>query len=226
MEIVPGLPAVINDTELSKLSTAVAIDLFGADALFSAERTAGCDDFAYYAEKAPSLYAWVGAKLSLIHIFGQRIVDAIKWYEDYIISIGVDIKGTNPAPDNIKGGLSTIEEKALGAVEKGGTRPIQDLITYNGTVAHRGLTLLDASPGGVENTTSLTSIGCQIIIFSTGKGNPIGNPITPTIKVTGNARTVDNYGDNIDVDISAVMTEGMDLGKAGELLYELSLIHI
>ena len=62
MEIVPGLPAVINDTELSKLSTAVAIDLFGADALFSAERTAGCDDFAYYAEKAPSLYAWVGAK--------------------------------------------------------------------------------------------------------------------------------------------------------------------
>lgn len=105
-------------------------------------------------------------------------------------------------------------------MEKGGTRPIQDLITYNGTVAHRGLTLLDASPGGVENTTSLTSIGCQIIIFSTGKGNPIGNPITPTIKVTGNARTVDNYGDNIDVDISAVMTEGMDLGKAGELLYE------
>ena len=62
VEIVPGLPAVINDTELSKLSTAVAIDLFGADALFSAERTAGCDDFAYYAEKAPSLYAWVGAK--------------------------------------------------------------------------------------------------------------------------------------------------------------------
>ena len=168
---------------------------------------------------------WMGAEESLrtravTPELGQRIVDAIKWYEDYIISIGVDIKGTNPAPDNIKGGLSTIEEKALGAVEKGGTRPIQDLITYNGKFSHRGLTLLDASPGGVENTTSLTSIGCQLIIFSTGKGNPIGNPITPTIKVTGNARTMDSYGDNIDVDISAVMTEGMELSEAGDLLYE------
>ena len=71
-----------------------------------------------------------------------------------------------------------------------------------------------------DSTTSLTSIGCQLIIFSTGKGNPIGNPITPTIKVTGNARTMDSYGDNIDVDISAVMTEGMELSEAGDLLYE------
>ncbi len=126
----------------------------------------------------PETTEWMGAEEALraravTPELGQRIVDAIKWYEDYIISIGVDIKGTNPAPDNIKGGLSTIEEKALGAVEKGGTRPIQDLITYNGTVAHRGLTLLDASPGGVENTTSLTSIGCQIIIFPQGKAIPL-----------------------------------------------------
>ncbi len=168
---------------------------------------------------------WMGAEDSLRQRavtpeLGQQIVDAIKWYEDYIISIGVDIKGTNPAPDNIKGGLSTIEEKALGAVEKGGTRQIQDLITYNGKVIKRGLTLLDASPGGVENTTSLSSIGCQVIIFSTGKGNPIGTPITPTIKVTGNARTMDSYGDNIDVDISNVMTMGVSLEDAADELFE------
>ncbi len=168
---------------------------------------------------------WMGAEDSLraravTPELGQRIVDAIKWYEDYIISIGVDIKGTNPAPDNIKGGLSTIEEKALGAVEKGGTRPIQDLITYNGKVTHKGLTLMDASPGGVENTTSLTSIGCQVIIFSTGKGNPIGSPVTPTIKVTGNARTLETYGDNIDVDISGVMTLGTSLDEAAAVLYD------
>ena len=167
---------------------------------------------------------WMGAEESLRQRavtpeLGQRIVDAIKWYEDYIISIGVDIKGTNPAPDNIKGGLSTIEEKALGAVEKGGTRPIQDLITYNGKVTKSGLTLLDASPGGVENTTSLSSIGCQAIIFSTGKGNPIGTPISPTIKVTGNARTINSYGDNIDVDISNVMTIGTSLEEAADLLF-------
>ena len=107
----------------------------------------------------------------------------------------------------------------MGAVEKGGTRPIQDLITYNGKVTKSGLTLLDASPGGVENTTSLSSIGCQAIIFSTGKGNPIGTPISPTIKVTGNARTINSYGDNIDVDISNVMTIGTSLEEAADLLF-------
>lgn len=168
---------------------------------------------------------WMGAEDALRERavtpeLGQRIVDAIKWYEDYIISIGVDIKGTNPAPDNIKGGLSTIEEKALGAVEKGGTRPIQDLITYNGTVTKKGLTLLDASPGGVENTTSLASIGCQLIIFSTGKGNPIGNPVAPTMKVSGNARTMVSYGDNIDFDMSDVMTKGTSLESAADRLFD------
>lgn len=149
---------------------------------------------------------------------GQRIVDAIRWYEDYIISTGADINGTNPAPDNIRGGLSTIEEKALGAVEKGGSRPIQDLLTYGQRPDKQGLTLIDASPGGVENTTTLAAAGCQLIIFSTGKGNPIGNPVVPTIKVTGNERTIANYGDNIDVDVSGVITEDISLEDAAEQL--------
>lgn len=149
---------------------------------------------------------------------GQKIVDAIRWYEEYIISTGVDINGTNPAPDNIKGGLSTIEEKALGAVEKGGSRPIQDLITYGEKPERKGLTLVDASPGGVENTTTLAAAGCQLILFSTGKGNPIGNPVVPTVKVTGNIRTIDNYGDNIDVDLTGVITEDLSLEDAAGFL--------
>lgn len=168
---------------------------------------------------------WMGAEEQLrsravTPELGQRIVDAIKWYEDYIISIGVDIRGTNPAPDNIKGGLSTIEEKALGAVEKGGSKPIQDLITYGERPEKQGLTLVDASPGGVENTTTLAAAGCQLIIFSTGKGNPIGNPIVPTIKVTGNSRTILNYGDNIDVDLTRAVTEDIPLNEVADELYE------
>lgn len=168
---------------------------------------------------------WMGAEEQLraravTPQLGQRIVDAIKWYEDYIISIGVDINGTNPAPDNIKGGLSTIEEKALGAVEKGGSRPIQDLITYGQKPTKPGLTLMDASPGGVENTTTLAAAGCQLIIFSTGKGNPIGNPVVPTVKVTGNSRTVVNYADNIDVDLTRAVTEDVSLEAVAADLYE------
>ncbi|MGM9521585.1 MAG: UxaA family hydrolase [Oscillospiraceae bacterium] len=168
---------------------------------------------------------WMGAEEQLraravTPELGQRIVDAIKWYEDYIISIGVDINGTNPAPDNIKGGLSTIEEKALGAVEKGGSRPIQDLITYGQRPTKQGLTLVDASPGGVENTTTLAAAGCQLIIFSTGKGNPIGNPVVPTIKVTGNDRTIVNYADNIDVDLTRAVTEDIALEDVAAGLFE------
>lgn len=171
---------------------------------------------------------WMGAEEQLraravTPELGQRIVDAIKWYEDYIISIGVDINGTNPAPDNIKGGLSTIEEKALGAVEKGGSRPIQDLITYGQRPTKQGLTLVDASPGGVENTTTLAAAGCQLIIFSTGKGNPIGNPVVPTIKVTGNDRTIVNYADNIDVDLTRAVTEDISLDQIADELYETML---
>ena len=84
---------------------------------------------------------------------------------------------------------------------------------------------MDAPTGGVENTTALAAAGCQLIIFSTGKGNPLGNPIAPTIKVTGNIRTVKASGENIDVDLSAVMTEDMAIEDAGELLLERTVDH-
>ena len=173
---------------------------------------------------------WMGAE----EMLGKRCVDpetaerirkAIQWYEDYIKSIGVDLNGFNPAPDNIKGGLSTIEEKALGSIKKGGSRAIQEMVTCSERPRKKGLVLMDAPTGGVENTTALAAAGCQLIIFSTGKGNPLGNPIAPTIKVTGNIRTVKASGENIDVDLSAVMTEDMAIEDAGELLLERTVDH-
>ncbi len=173
---------------------------------------------------------WMGAERNLCSRaatpeVGEKIVKAIQWYEDYIKSIGVDLNGFNPAPDNIKGGLSTIEEKALGSIKKGGTRPIQDMLTCAQKPQAKGMYLMDAPTGGVENTTALAGAGCQLIIFSTGKGNPLGNPIVPTIKVTGNDRTIKKSGENIDVDLSAVIVEDMSLEKAGEILYERMIDH-
>ena len=173
---------------------------------------------------------WMGAERNLCGRaatpkVGEKIVKAIQWYEDYIKSIGVDLNGFNPAPDNIKGGLSTIEEKALGSIKKGGTRPIQDMLTCAQKPQAKGMYLMDAPTGGVENTTALAGAGCQLIIFSTGKGNPLGNPIVPTIKVTGNDRTIKKSGENIDVDLSAVIVEDMSLEKAGEILYERMIDH-
>lgn len=165
---------------------------------------------------------WMGAENNLLRRtspeVGEKIVKAVRWYEDYIQSIGVDLNGFNPAPDNIKGGLSTIEEKALGSIKKGGSKPIEEVLDYAQRPKEQGLYLMDAPTGGVENTTGLAAAGCQLILFSTGKGNPMGNPVAPTVKVTGNARTAERASYNIDVDLSAVLTEDLPLSKAGEFL--------
>ena len=167
---------------------------------------------------------WMGAEEYLVkravsREVGEKIVKAVQWYEDYIQSIGVDLNGFNPAPDNIKGGLSTIEEKALGSVKKGGSKAIEEVLSYSQRPEGNGLYLMDAPTGGGENTTGLSAAGCQLILFSTGKGNPMGNPVAPTVKVTGNARTAAAAAYNIDVDLSAVLTEERTADWAGEKLY-------
>ncbi len=174
---------------------------------------------------------WMGAEQFLSERaatpeLAGEIVGAVKWYEDYMKQVGVDIAGTNPAPDNIKGGLSTIEEKSIGAIKKGGSTTIQGMIK-NGQAANlKGLVLMDAPPPGVENITALGAGGCQAIIFSTGKGNAIGNPFVPTIKTTGNPRTAENCGDNIDVDLSGVVSGKMTLDQAGEYLFDCLIEHL
>ena len=174
---------------------------------------------------------WMGAeemlsKRAVKKEIGEGIFKAVKWYEDYIKSIGVDLNGFNPAPDNIKGGLTTIEEKALGSVKKGGSSPIQELVFCGTRPNEEGLILMDAPTGGVENTTALAAAGCQLILFSTGKGNPLGNPVAPTVKVTGNYRTVESQPENIDVDLSDVLKQDKTLDWAAELLEEKMLEHV
>ena len=91
----------------------------------------------------------------------------------------MDIIGCNPTEDNIQGGLSSIEEKSLGAVKKAGTRDIVDVIVPGERTKERGCVFLDAPSAGVENVTALAACGSQAIIFNTGNGNPIGHPVSP-----------------------------------------------
>lgn len=148
----------------------------------------------------------------------QKIRSAVRFYDEYVARIGQDLRGANPTPDNIKGGLSTIEEKALGSVKKGGTSPIRDMIRYAEKPSCRGLILMDAPAAGVENMTGLAATGCQMILFSTGKGNPIGNPISPTLKICCNNRTLQNAPETIDVDLTKVITEDLPLEAAADIL--------
>jgi altronate dehydratase large subunit len=168
---------------------------------------------------------WIGAE----HILMRRarnaetrdkIREAVTWYEEYAKSVGFSISDTNPTPDNSRGGLTTIEEKSLGAILKGGSGPVTEVLRYAEPPRQQGLVLMDAPPPGVENITGLAASGCQLILFSTGKGNPIGNPLVPTAKICANPRTVEVAADHIDVDLSELITNGRDLSWAVERLHE------
>ncbi|MBD83674.1 MAG: hypothetical protein CL400_00750 [Acidiferrobacteraceae bacterium] len=129
------------------------------------------------------------------------------------------IELTNLVADNIEGGLSTQEEKALGAILKGGTTPLQEIVGSAEQPSKKGLVFMDAHSPGTENITALAGGGAQIIIFSTGLGNPIACPIAPTIKVSGNPNTVVELSDNIDVDVSAIIKGEKSIAQSAEVLY-------
>ena len=157
------------------------------------------------------------------HLFAARAVDdaregglrrRVQGLEQEAVRCGVDLTDTNPAPDNKKGGLSTLEEKALGAMAKAGTRPLCGVLKYGEAPERKGLHFMDAPAPAVENLTAFAAAGCQLIFFGTGVGNPIGNMVTPTVKVCGNVNTLQSMADNIDVDVSAILESGAKVTRS------------
>jgi altronate dehydratase large subunit len=145
-----------------------------------------------------------------------RIVTRV---EAEAMALGLDIRGTQPSPGNIRGGLTTIEEKSLGATHKAGERTrLEDVVAYAAPVTKRGLTVMDTPGLDVESVTGMVGGGAQVVFFTTGLGTPTGNPIAPVIKITGNARTAESMADNIDVDVSAVITAAQSLDAAADRL--------
>ena len=167
------------------------------------------------------------------HLFAARGVnetvskafaEAVLRLEREAIARGMDIRGTNPTPDNIRGGLTTIEEKALGAMAKAGSRPLRGVLRYGEAPKEKGLHFMDAPAPAVENLTAFAAAGCQLIFFGTGVGNPIGNMVVPTVKVSGNINTLRTMADNIDFDASDILEKGAKVEPLGQRLYEYGLL--
>jgi altronate dehydratase large subunit len=154
---------------------------------------------------------------------GKAFTEMVLRLEAEAMSRGMDIRGTNPTPDNMRGGLTTIEEKALGAMAKAGTRPLSGVLSYGQRPSGKGLHFLDAPAAAVENLTAFAAAGCQLIFFGTGIGNPIGNMVSPTVKVSGNVNTLRTMADNIDFDASDILEKGAPVGDVGDRLYALAV---
>jgi len=166
---------------------------------------------------------WMGAEQVLARrARNKKVADeiyaAVKRIEDEARSRGVDIRGANPVPDNIRGGITTIEEKSLGAIIKGGTRMIEGVLPYATKASGKGLYLMDTAAPAAESITGLAAGGAQIIAFTTGQMNIMGCPLVPTLKITGNPRTAKRLADNVDVDVSAIL-DGETLEASGRFLY-------
>lgn len=154
----------------------------------------------------------------------QTLLAMVEAVEQRVISHGSDMRGGNPSEGNISAGLSTIEEKSLGAIVKSGTAPIQDALDYGECPAPGGGLFFVDSPGREpEVLAALAAAGCQVVLFSTGIGAPQGFPFVPVVKVSGNRTTVERLQDFIDLDVSQVLLHGETLPAAAERLLEFSL---
>jgi len=150
-----------------------------------------------------------------------RLLRVINRVETEAMALGLDIRGTQPSPGNIRGGLTTIEEKSLGATHKGGERtPLADVVGYSAPIVRKGLTVMDTPGLDVESVTGMVGGGAQVVVFTTGLGTPTGNPIAPVIKITGNARTAASMADNIDLDVSGVLDHRETLDEAAGRLFD------
>lgn len=128
----------------------------------------------------------------------NKVVELINDFKAYYLSHGQPV-GENPSPGNKAGGISTLEEKALGCTQKSGTSPVRAVIAYGDTVSEQGLSLLYAPGNDLVASTALASAGCQIVLFSTGRGTPFGT-FVPTMKISTNTLLAKNKPGWIDFD--------------------------
>jgi altronate dehydratase large subunit len=150
-----------------------------------------------------------------------QLLRVISRVEAEAMALGLDIRGTQPSPGNIRGGLTTIEEKSLGATHKAGERTrLEDVVSYAARVTKPGLTVMDTPGLDVESVTGMVGGGAQVVLFTTGLGTPTGNPIAPVIKITGNARTAQTMADNTDVDVSGILTHAESFEDAAARLFD------
>jgi (2R)-sulfolactate sulfo-lyase subunit beta len=156
---------------------------------------------------------------------GEKWMKVFQAYQDEVIEAHKvdDLSDSQPTKGNIAGGLTTIEEKALGNLEKIGRKCkyIEVLEPAEAPKAGPGLYYMDTSSAAAECVTLMAAGGYVIHTFPTGQGNIIGNPIVPVIKISGNPKTIRTMGEHIDVDVSGVLRRELTLDTAGDALIDM-----
>lgn len=155
---------------------------------------------------------------------GRKILEIVKSMEERALAIGEDMRGGQPTPGNIKGGLSSIEEKSLGAIVKSGNREIQGVLDYSEMITNqKGLWIKDTPGREPEILTGMAATGAQVLLFSTGRGAPQGFPSMPVIKICGNPNTYKMLSHDLDMDAGGIISGERSIEEVGEEAFGLLL---
>ncbi len=173
---------------------------------------------------------WIGGE----HVIAKRganaklhneIIEVCRAYEEHLMKAGQDCRAGQPTPGNKAGGLSTLDEKSLGCIRKGGKRPIVEVLEQAARPTRHGAIVMDTAGYDISSVTSMVAGGCQVVIFTTGRGTPTGNAIVPVMKVTANEYTYKHMEDNMDYDLSPIVRGEKTCEQMGqELLDEIVAI--
>ena len=155
---------------------------------------------------------------AVTHQVAEKIMNIVVRMEKRAVAMGFDMRGGQPGAGNIAGGLTTIEEKSLGAIVKGGSRPIQEVYEYGERPQGKGLFIVDTPGREPEVLTALAAAGAQVVVFTTGLGAPQGFPFIPVIKVTANPATYERLSDHLDMLVN--LTGHTDFAETGRVLYQ------
>ena len=154
---------------------------------------------------------------------GQQIIDVVARYEASINYEGIDIRGAQPSRGNIEGGLSTLEEKSLGAAKKAGNAQFTGVLEYAIAPTKAGLYFMDTPGHDIEQLTGFGAAGVNITVFTTGRGTPTGSAVMPTIKVATNSEMANAIPDIIDLNSGTIADGTQSLEENGKLIYQLIL---
>lgn len=150
---------------------------------------------------------------------GDKLVGLIRWWEDYT-ERNRGSMDNNPSPGNKKGGLTTILEKSLGAAAKGGTTPLNGVYRYAEQVTAKGFTFMDSPGYDPASVTGQIASGCNLVVFTTGRGSAFGSKPSPTLKVATNTEMYNRMVDDMDVNAGRILTDGASVEEVGREIYQ------
>ncbi|MCQ6560790.1 UxaA family hydrolase [Paenibacillus mendelii] len=150
----------------------------------------------------------------------QQLYAFVSRFEREVERMGADMRGGNPSPGNIAGGLTTIEEKSLGCISKCGTSPMMGAFEYADPIPGNGLYFMDSPGNDIECVSGMAASGVHLVCFTTGRGTPTGAAVVPVVKITGNKKMFERMSDNMDVDVSQILDGTSGVEQAGERIWE------